>query len=88
MFKVFGILIGIIGVLVGVYVGFVEMFIGGIIQIIDALKAQEIDAAVIAWGAGKVIAASFVGGAIAWLGISIGIILGAFDNPNKSRKKF
>ena len=51
----------IIGIGLGIYVGFFKLFIGGSIQIIEAIKISPICSLDIAWGIGKIFCASFIG---------------------------
>lgn len=76
MVKLFGILIALAGVCLGVYTGFWVMFVGGIVDIIDAVKAPVADAGIIGWAILKILLASFVGVVIAWIGITIGALCG------------
>lgn len=76
MIKLFGALIAIFGICLGVYTGFWVMFVGGIVEIIDAVKAPVTDAGIIGWAILKIIFASFVGVIIAWIGIAIGAVFG------------
>lgn len=74
--KLLGVIFAIFGICLGVYTGFWVMFVGGIVEIIDAAKAPVTDAAIIGWAILKIIFASFVGGIIAWIGIAIGAAFG------------
>lgn len=57
----------ILGVVLGVYVGVWVFFIGGIVDIVEGVKATPVDSGLIAWGAAEVfILASFVGTVIAY----------------------
>ena len=76
MTKLFGMLISIAGICLGVYTGFWVMFVGGIVDIIDAIKAPVTDAGMIGWAILKILLASFVGAIIAWIGIALGAVLG------------
>lgn len=62
MRNVFGVLLIVAGVAFGVYVGLWLMFIGGIVQIIDAVKATPVDGLDIAIGIVKIIFAGAAGG--------------------------
>ena len=76
MVQIFGMLVALAGICLGVYTGFWVMFVGGIVDIIDAIKAPVTDAGMIGWAIAKIILASFVGGVIAWIGIAVGALLG------------
>ena len=49
------------GILIGLYVGFWLMFIGGVVDIVAAIRADELDVAKLGWGIGKCLFAQFVG---------------------------
>lgn len=69
---VLGFILAIMGVAVvlsGVYFAIVQMFIGGIIEIINEIKAENTGANVVAWAIAKIIFAQMAGGLIAWLGV-------------------
>jgi hypothetical protein len=69
-------LIAIAGICLGVYTGFWVMFVGGIVDIIDAIKAPVTEASAIGWAVAKIFFAGLVGGIIAWIGIALGAVLG------------
>ena len=71
----FGTLIMIFGVLLGIYIGVWIMFIGGIVQIINAIKATPVEAMPIALGVARMVCASIVGSIIAFGSIAIGRIV-------------
>lgn len=73
MKKVIGILIAIVGIALGIYVGVWLMFVGGIVQIINSIN--PINGLGIALGIARIIFCEVVG-LIAWLGISIGSVIG------------
>lgn len=56
-----GILLMVAGLALGLYVGVWLMFIGGIVQIIEAIKASPVEALDIAIGAARVLGAGVVG---------------------------
>ena len=74
--KLLGVIFAIFGICLGVYTGFCVMFVGGIVEIIDAVKAPVTDAAIIGWAILKILLASFVGVIIAWIGIALGALCG------------
>lgn len=82
---ILGILLIIAGVALGLYVGFWLMFIGGIIQFVDAVKADPAEASGVAWGVVKI----FLGGAggllAGFLTILVGLGLIA-DGPTDPRQ--
>jgi len=67
-----GIVLIIAGIALGLYLGVWVMFIGGIIDIIDQIKAPELSAMAVAWGVVKVVFASLIG----WLAALILILPG------------
>lgn len=71
--RIFGISLIVAGVVGGVYAGLVWAFIGGIIQIIEQIRAINMDSAVIAWGVAKILFAGAIGGVAAWAFILPGI---------------
>jgi hypothetical protein len=72
MSKVIGVVVTIIGFLAALYVGLYVMFIGGIIQVVDAVKDDPIPAGSLAWGIARIVFASLVGWLIAAGGIGLG----------------
>jgi hypothetical protein len=75
MKKIFGILLIIAGVILGIYVGVWLCFIGGIVDIINGFKADDLEAINIAIGCAKVFFGSSIGYIIAIIPISFGITL-------------
>lgn len=55
MRKLIGILVGIAGFIVAAYVGVYLMLVGGLIQIVEAVKLEDIPADQIAIGAARII---------------------------------
>ncbi|MDY6910758.1 MAG: hypothetical protein SVM79_00125 [Chloroflexota bacterium] len=51
----------VFGVVLGFYVGLRVCFIGGIVDVIQQIRAEELQALVVAWGIAKVVLASFFG---------------------------
>lgn len=62
----------IASIALGVYVGGWVMFIGGIVDVIEAAKATPVDALVIAVGLLKVVLASTVGTLLTLAGVGLG----------------
>jgi hypothetical protein len=52
------------GIALGIYVGLWVCFIGGIVDIINQVKATDTDALTVAWGIAKIVLAGFAGGGI------------------------
>jgi hypothetical protein len=61
MKAVLGITLILIGVVTGLYIGLWWAFIGGIVQVINAIRAPEIVPLTIALGIAKIVLASFLG---------------------------
>lgn len=61
MKTLFAMLLLLAGIALGLYVGVYLMFIGGIVDIINQIKAPEISAMAVAWGVIKIVMASSVG---------------------------
>lgn len=62
MKSIFGIILIVVGIALGLYVGVWLMFIGGIVQIINAIRAPELIAMTVAIGVAKIVFAGAVGG--------------------------
>ena len=73
MKAIFGLLLILAGIVLGFYVGGWLMFVGGIIQVIEALKATPIDSFEVAVGALKFVCSSAVGIVCSWLCIIPGV---------------
>ena len=67
-----GILSWLVAVLGGLYVGIWLMFIGGIVQIVEACKADPVEGLGIGIGAFRFVAAAAVGGFSFWFGMCVG----------------
>lgn len=77
--KVLGWLLVFIGILVGLYVGLWVMFIGGIIQIVDAVQMDPVPGDDIAWGIVRILLAGVVGWACALAIIIPGLAIADSD---------
>ena len=70
--ELIGLLLIIIGVIFGLYVGIWVCFVGGIIDIIEQIRATNLEAMSVAWGVAKIVFAGFFGvisgGIIAFVG--------------------
>jgi hypothetical protein len=73
--NILGFAIIIMAVLAGLYVGGWVMFIGGIVDIIEAAKATPVEALPIAVGLLKVMMAMVTGWIVAIIGASIGAVI-------------
>lgn len=72
---IFGTLLCIAGVALGLWAGFWWAFIGGIVEVINALKADDIQALAVAFGVARVVCAGFIGGIAALCLIAPGAAL-------------
>ena len=70
--NILGIALIVAGVILGVYVGIWVCFVGGIVDVIEQIRAENIEALSIAWGVAKVLFAGLFGivsgGAVALVG--------------------
>ncbi len=72
---IIGTIVAITAIVIGLYLGVVWAFIGGIIQIITEIRADNLNEVNIAWGIAKVIFASFITTIIIWPGIMLASII-------------
>ena len=70
-----GLALMILAIPLGLYVGGWVMFVGGIVQVIEAIRATPVEAMGIALGALRVVCASAVGVLSFWLGFGVGFAL-------------
>ena len=73
--SIIGVIIILASVIGGLYIGGWILFIGGIVQVVEAIKATPVEAFDIAVGLFKVVLASTVGTLIAVLGAMLGASL-------------
>jgi hypothetical protein len=71
--KVLGVLLVLAGIGIGLYFGLWWAFIGGIIQVIEQIRAEHLDASIVAFGIAKVIFAGVIG----WAAAAVCLIPGA-----------
>ena len=69
--KILGVLLIIGGIVVGIWLGVFVMFIGGLTQLINAIK-NHFDTVPMVWGIVKILCAGFVG----WISFFISAIVG------------
>lgn len=69
-----GLTLIIVGIVAGLYFGVWWAFIGGIVQVIEQIRAPELSAMVIAVGIAKIVFAGLIG----WLSAIVFIIPGHF----------
>lgn len=72
--NIFGFVMIAVGILLGLYVGGWVLFVGGIVQVIEAIKATPVEALGIAVGILRVVVAMAVGTLIA---AAAGVFFGA-----------
>ena len=70
-----GICLIVVGVGLGLYVGLWLCFIGGIVQIVDAVKATPTEGMDIAIGIVKIVFAGFAGGVSAFVAVIPGMAM-------------
>lgn len=70
--NIFGFVMMAIGILLGLYVGGWVLFVGGIVQVLEALQATPIEAVGVAVGILRVVVATAVGVLIAAAGVFFG----------------
>lgn len=58
---IIGLLLIVAGIALGLYVGLWLMFIGGIVSIIEQIRAEHLDALTVAWGVVRILFAGLVG---------------------------
>ena len=75
MRNVLGGLLVAVGIGVGLYVGVWLMFIGGIVQVMDTIRAPELSAREVASGVARVVFAGLVGGFAAMSCVVPGFLL-------------
>jgi uncharacterized membrane protein len=61
MKDIIGVVLIIGGIVLGVYVGVWVCFVGGIVDVIEQIRAENLEAVAIAWGIAKVVCSSFFG---------------------------
>jgi hypothetical protein len=70
-----GISIMLAGVAAGIYLGFWWAFVGGIVAIIQEIKADELNAVALSSGVARVFLAGVIGVAVAIPSVAIGFLL-------------
>ncbi len=76
--KVLGVIIMLLGLAFGIYAGFWWAFIGGIIDVVNAVQATPVSGMGIALGVAKVVFASAIGVVSLWVVVSIGYVVFAW----------
>lgn len=72
---ILGSLLIITGIISGLYVGIYVMFVGGIIQVINAIRATSLIPMDFAVGLAKIIFCSLVGYITVFIPVTIGVII-------------
>ena len=72
MKELFGLILIIAGIIVGLYVGVWVMFIGGIVQVIESIRAENLIALDVAIAVARILFAGFFG----WLAGILAVIPG------------
>jgi hypothetical protein len=76
--KVLGVIIMMLGLAFGIYAGFWWAFIGGIIDVVNAVQATPVSGMGIAFGVAKVVFAWAIGVVSVWVTMSIGYVIYAW----------
>lgn len=87
MKKILGVISIIVGIFAGLVVGIWWAFIGGIIQVVNALQASPIVGSDVAVGAAKILLATPIGEVVAGLFILAGITLIGIDFSLGKKKR-
>lgn len=90
MKKVAGVLIIILGILLALFVGLWVMFIGGIVQVVESVKEEDVNALGVAVGIARCAFASLVGFLIGAGSVALGgglYELGEDDAMYRERRK-
>jgi uncharacterized membrane protein len=75
-----GLLLILAGIALGLYVGIWLCFIGGIVDVINAIKTTPVPALQVAVGVAKVIFSGFLGQLSFWLSAVVGLAFIQSDN--------
>jgi hypothetical protein len=75
MRQLFGALLVVIGICFGLYIGIWWGFIGGIVAVVEAVKATEVIPSEIAYGVGRVVFCQLLGLAAGALFVLPGMVL-------------
>ncbi|PZT57346.1 hypothetical protein [Paenibacillus silvae] len=81
--SILGVLLAVASVLAAAYVGVWVMFVGGIVQGIEGIKATPVSSIDIAFGVLRVVFAGFVG----YLVVAVGFMVTKLVEPTKSKRK-
>jgi len=70
--EVVGSVMIVAGVALGLYVGLWVCFVGGIVDVIEQIRAEHLEALVVAWGVAKILFAGLFG----WIAAAVLLIPG------------
>ena len=59
--NILGVALIVAGIVIGVYVGVWVCFIGGIVDIVEQIRAESLETVSLAWGVAKILFAGFFG---------------------------
>lgn len=82
---VIGVLVILAGVAAGLYVGLWLMLVGGIVQLVEAVKADPVEATDVAWGAVRILLAIPAGGLVCSATVVFGMALLGHDRADPWR---
>lgn len=85
MRKILGVLIIVLGGVLAAYVGLYIMFVGGIVQIVNAVTSEPVEGPGIAWGILRIAFASLSFALILWTSVLSGV---AIYDRSPYRRKF
>jgi uncharacterized BrkB/YihY/UPF0761 family membrane protein len=83
MRKTLGVIIAVVGGLLAAYVGLWLMFVGGIIQIVDAVQEDPVEGAEIAWGIVRVVFAGAATTLTFWAIGFVAFLVGGWGETSK-----
>jgi hypothetical protein len=83
--KIIGVLLICAGIILGLYVGVWVCLVGGVVQVVNAAKANPTDVTNIALGVIRFFCASLCGGATFWLCALLGSIFIIAGDDRRSR---
>lgn len=80
---ILGLFLAVVSVIAAAYVGVWIMFVGGIVQGIEGIKASPVNSLDIAFGVLRIVFAGFVG----YLVVVVGFMLTKLVEPTKKKEK-
>lgn len=82
---ILGILMIISGIILGLYVGVWPCFIGGIVQVIDQIRAIHMDTRILAMGIAKIIFVGIIGSFCGGILIILGFVILSMDTGRRRK---